>query len=93
MYLRTNLNFCAQSGPTKILSLAALLGIAIISSTLHANNVFASDENCDPSYPDVCIAPPPPNLKCDDVPYTDIRVEGDDPHGFDSEGDGIGCES
>jgi micrococcal nuclease len=46
-----------------------------------------------PSYPDVCIAPPPPNLNCDDVPYNDIKVEGDDPHGFDREGDGIGCES
>lgn len=53
----------------------------------------SSDENCDPSYPDVCIAPPPPNLNCDDVPYNDIKVEGDDPHGFDREGDGIGCES
>ena len=47
----------------------------------------------DPSFPDIGIAPPPPNLNCDDVPYNDIKVEGDDPHGFDREGDGIGCES
>ena len=94
MYLRTNLFSCAQSGPTKILSIAALLGIAIMSTTSYANNTFASsDENCDPSYPDVCIAPPPPNLNCDDVPYDDIRVGGGDPHGFDREGDGIRCES
>ena len=94
MYLRTNFFFCSQSGLTKILSPATLLGIAIMLITLHANNVFASsDGNCDPSYPDVCIAPPPPNLNCDDVPYNDIKVEGDDPHGFDREGDGIGCES
>ena len=94
MYLRTNFFFCAQFTPTKILSGAALLGIAIMSTLSHANNTFASsDENCDPSYPDVCITPPPPDLNCDDVPYNDIKVEGDDPHGFDREGDGIGCES
>jgi hypothetical protein len=34
-------------------------------TTLHANNAFASaEENCDPSYPDVCVAPPPPDLNC-----------------------------
>ena len=48
---------------------------------------------CDPSYPTVCIPPPPPNLNCDDIPYTNFRVEGDDPHGFDSDDDGIGCET
>lgn len=50
--------------------------------------------NCDPSYPDVCIPSPPPDLDCDDVPYDNIRVVGDDPHGFDgNDNDGIGCES
>lgn len=49
--------------------------------------------NCDPSYPDVCIQPYPPDLNCGDVPYKDITVLPPDPHGFDREGDGIGCES
>lgn len=53
----------------------------------------SSQQDCDPSYPDVCIASPPPDLNCDDVPYKNIKVEGDDPHGFDGDGDGIGCES
>jgi endonuclease YncB( thermonuclease family) len=48
---------------------------------------------CDPSYPGVCIPPPPPDLNCDDVPYTDFRVLPPDPHRFDGEGDGRGCES
>jgi len=52
-----------------------------------------SNENCDSSYPDVCIAPPPPDLNCDDVSYKNIKVEGNDPHGFDRDSDGIGCES
>jgi len=49
--------------------------------------------NCDPSYPDVCIPPPPPDLNCKDIPYRRFRVLPPDPHGFDSDRDGIGCES
>ena len=49
-------------------------------------------QNCDPSYPDVCIAPYPPDLDCGQVPYTNFRVIGSDRHGFDSDDDGIGCE-
>lgn len=50
-------------------------------------------QNCDPSYPDVCIPPPPPDLDCGDIPYRRFRVLPPDPHGFDGDGDGIGCES
>jgi hypothetical protein len=49
--------------------------------------------NCDPSYPGVCIPPPPPNLNCPDVGYEDFAVQGRDPHGFDGDNDGVGCES
>jgi len=48
---------------------------------------------CDPFYPDVCIAPPPPDLNCDDIAHEDFRVEGNDPHGFDGDNDGVGCET
>jgi len=51
-----------------------------------------TSKKCDPSYPDVCIPPYPPDLDCGDVPYTNFRVVGDDPHGFDGDGDGVGCE-
>jgi hypothetical protein len=49
---------------------------------------------CNPSYPDVCIPPPPPDFNCDDegVPEN-FQVVGSDPHGFDGDNDGIGCES
>jgi micrococcal nuclease len=54
----------------------------------------APSPNCDPSYPGVCIPPPPPDLDCGDVPYRRFRVIGADPHGFDgSDIDGIGCET
>ena len=49
--------------------------------------------NCDPSYPDVCIPPYPPDLNCGDIGYSNFRVVGNDPHGFDRDNDGIGCES
>jgi micrococcal nuclease len=48
---------------------------------------------CDPSYPTVCIAPPPPDLDCADVPYRRFRVVPPDPHRFDGDHDGLGCES
>ncbi len=49
-------------------------------------------ESCDPSYPDVCIPPPPPDLDCKDVPYRNFKVLPPDPHHFDGDHDGIGCE-
>ena len=48
---------------------------------------------CDPSYPDVCIPPGPPDLDCPDIPHRNFRVRPPDPHRFDGDGDGIGCES
>jgi hypothetical protein len=49
--------------------------------------------NCDSSYPDNCISSPPPNLNCKDVSVNDFEVLPPDPHGFDRDEDGIGCES
>jgi PKD repeat protein len=48
---------------------------------------------CDPSYPDMCIPPPPQNLTCDDIGARNFEVLPPDPHGFDGDNDGIGCES
>ncbi len=48
--------------------------------------------SCDPSYPTVCLPPPPPDLDCGDIPHKRFRVRPPDPHGFDGEGDGLGCE-
>jgi micrococcal nuclease len=48
---------------------------------------------CDPSYLEVCIPPPPPDLDCGDIPHRRFGVTGDDPHRFDADGNGRGCES
>ena len=55
--------------------------------------VEPSQDTCDPAYPGVCIAPPPPDLDCSDIPLRHFAVEPPDPHNFDSDGNGIGCES
>lgn len=53
----------------------------------------APGDGCDGSYPDVCIAPYPPDLDCPQIPHRRFRVLQPDPHGFDRDQDGIGCES
>jgi len=50
------------------------------------------EKNCDPSYPDVCIAAYPPDLDCGEIGFSNFRVIQPDPHGFDGDKDGIGCE-
>lgn len=48
-------------------------------------------EACDPSYPDVCIPSPPPDLDCRDIEERLFTVLPPDPHNFDGNGDGVGC--
>jgi len=51
------------------------------------------DPGCDPAYPTVCIPSPPPDLDCSEIEYRNFTVLPPDPHNFDSDDDGIGCES
>jgi hypothetical protein len=66
---------------------STFIAVLVICRTTsgYLNHLNRMDENCDPSYPDVYIASPPPDLNCDDVPYKNIKVVGDDPHGFDGD--------
>lgn len=50
-------------------------------------------QQCDPSYPDFCLPPSSPDLDCKDIAYRRFRVNQPDPHKFDRDKDGIGCES
>jgi micrococcal nuclease len=49
--------------------------------------------DCDPAYPTVCIPPAPPDLDCGDITFRRFVVKPPDPHGFDGDHDGVGCES
>ena len=48
--------------------------------------------NCDPSYPTLCL-PSAPDIDCGEISARRFPVVGRDPHGFDGDGDGVGCES
>lgn len=48
--------------------------------------------NCHPSYPTVCIPYPPPDLDCKHISDNNFRVLPPDPHNFDGDHDGWGCE-
>jgi micrococcal nuclease len=48
--------------------------------------------NCDANYKGACIPQYPPDLDCDEISTSGFRSVGSDPHGFDGDGDGVGCE-
>lgn len=56
------------------------------------NPPVSSKQDCDPAYPDLCIAKDSSNLKCSNVKKHNFKVLSPDPHNFDRDGDGIGCE-
>lgn len=64
----------------------------IISLIPKETPVQTYPNNCDHSYPDVCIPPYPPGLDCSKISYNNFKVLQPDPHGFDKDKDGIGCE-
>jgi micrococcal nuclease len=47
---------------------------------------------CDPSYPDICLPPPPPDLDCREISERRFRVLPPDPHNLDGNDDGVACE-
>ena len=51
-----------------------------------------SDGSCDPNYSGYCVPIVSYDLDCSDIRHR-VRVVGVDIHHFDSDGDGIGCES
>lgn len=62
------------------------------TSDFEASSNSVSTEGCDPSYPEVCITTYSAKLICADIPFRNFKVLLPDPHGFDSDADGIGCE-
>jgi micrococcal nuclease len=68
-------------------------GIGCEKKSSSSSSSSSKFEECDPSYPDFCILPPPPDLDCEDIPHKRFTVLQPDPHRFDGDKDGIGCES
>lgn len=47
---------------------------------------------CDRSYPTLCIPVGVPDIDCPEIPQRRFPVVGADPHRFDGDNDGVGCE-
>jgi hypothetical protein len=82
-----------------VLAVAVALGLVVVGEAGSAEPnpalVVPAQANCSPAYPDFCIPPPPPNLTCEDaiVPFSNFTVRAPDPHRFDDNEDGRGCEN
>ncbi len=53
----------------------------------------ATVTDCDPSYPDLCLPIGGPAVNCGDLDERRFAVLAPDPHGFDANHNGVGCES
>ena len=60
---------------------------------VRVTNPAPPPSRCHPSYPTVCIPPPPPDLDCGQIRHRNFVVRPPDPHGFDGNQDGVGCET
>ena len=76
-----------------ITTLFLMLGVVWLSHNLIYSQTANQTGKCDPAYPDFCIKSPPPDLNCPDISVTDFKVLPPDPHGFDTDKDGTGCET
>jgi hypothetical protein len=79
--------------PVRRLALGLVLTGALLVGGAGSAPVAA--QTCDGSYPDFCIQPPSEvgDLDCWQVGYRNFTVYQPDPHYFDADYDGIGCEA
>ena len=80
----------------KLKVLTLLLGAVLVMAACQGSEEAtgsAGRTGCDPAYPTVCIQPKPPDLNCGDIPFKRFKVLPPDPHRFDGDKDGVGCES
>ena len=76
-----------------ILTVIATIGLLALPNNILNELKIDATTDCDSSYPEICIPSPPPNLNCADISDKGFQVSSPDPHGFDRDEDGIGCES
>lgn len=90
----TTLVFLAvMTGCTSVGTLQTTTPGASESSEESETNLAGQSTNCSSAYPDVCIPSAPPDIDCGEIPHQDFQVLSPDPHRFDRDKDGIGCES
>jgi hypothetical protein len=70
----------------------AVTATTATTTVVSSSSSSSSGSECDPSYPDVCIPSPPPDLACSDISERRFEVVGSDPHALDGDNNGIACE-
>src|SRR6059036_1361944 len=78
------------------IELHPVLGFALVSggpAPPPPQSALLPATECDPAYPTVCIPSPSPDLDCKDITFRRFTVLPPDPHRFDGDHDGVGCES
>ena len=59
-----------------------------------SNNVQEKKlDDCDSAYSGICIPSSPSDLNCEDISVKNFKVKPPDPHNFDGDSNGIGCET
>jgi len=87
-----SLEFCSDSEFASS-SWVQKYGCQFINGSKTSSGPKTVKGNCDSSYPDFCIPSSPPDLDCKDIPQKRFTVLPPDPHRFDGDKDGIGCEN
>ena len=94
--LALTLASCSSSSPSGVASVPTNTREQSVAATSPATPSPAPTAtrgpNCDAAYPTVCIPSPPPDLNCGDIKERRFKVLPPDPHKFDNDGNGIGCE-
>ena len=86
--------FLVDGAPNGLVVVAApAAAVAPTAAPVRSQAVPPVVSNCDPSYPTICIPVGVADLDCPEIPYRRFAVVGADPHRFDGDGDGVGCES
>lgn len=96
--LNEELDICTDAGlPTSPdstpFALAEIEAIGGDSNDPEKAPLDLDTENCDPRYPAVCIPSSTRDLECADITHRRFPVQGADPHNFDGDDNGIGCEN
>lgn len=90
--LRSRLPYEVGRTPVRMAAVVAVLAIPLAVVMDAAIDGLPFARRCDGAYPDVCIAPPPPDLNCDEIDERAFRARAADPHGLDGDDDGTACE-
>lgn len=84
---------CGAGAAPPVTAAPATPSPAVVPPTAAPAPVPPAGSFCDASYPGVCIPAAPPDLDCGDISPRRFSVLPPDPHGFDGDADGVGCES